>query len=83
MITWSLPTIRQTYISHFLAKSHVYVPSSPTIPLNDPTLLFTNSGMNQFKAIFGGREDAKWTRVCNAQKCIRAGKCLLGGGEIS
>ncbi len=74
MTTWSLPVIRQTYISHFLSKGHAYVPSSPTIPLNDKTLLFANSGMAQFKQIFCGREDAKYKRVCNSQKCIRAGK---------
>jgi len=71
---WTLPHIRQTYITHFLNHGHVYVPSSPTIPVNDTTLLFANSGMNQFKQIFCGREQAKAKKVANSQKCIRAGK---------
>ncbi|MBU0982527.1 MAG: alanine--tRNA ligase, partial [candidate division Zixibacteria bacterium] len=65
--------IRQSFLDFFVKRDHRLVPSSPVIPFDDPTILFTNAGMNQFKDIFTGKSKADHPRACSAQKCIRAG----------
>ncbi|GFQ03471.1 alanine--tRNA ligase [Phtheirospermum japonicum] len=75
---WKANRVRDTFIKFFEGKGHVNFKSSPVVPHNDPTLLFANAGMNQFKPIFLGTADpntelSKLSRACNTQKCIRAG----------
>ncbi len=65
--------IRDIFLDYFVANGHRLVPSSSLIPQNDPTLLFTNAGMVQFKKIFTGEETADYARACTSQKCVRAG----------
>ena len=65
--------IRQAFIKFFESEGHQSVKSSPLIPANDPTLLFTNAGMVQFKDIFLGKEDQGFTKAVSAQRCLRAG----------
>ena len=65
--------IRRRFLEYFERNGHKIVHSSPLLPANDPTLLFTNAGMNQFKDVFTGQEKRDYTRAASSQKCIRAG----------
>jgi alanyl-tRNA synthetase len=65
--------IRSTFLKYFESKGHQIVASSPVVPGDDPTLLFTNAGMNQFKDVFLGFDKRPYTRATSSQKCIRAG----------
>ncbi|OWU84886.1 alanyl-tRNA synthetase [Oceanicola sp. 22II-s10i] len=69
----TLNDIRSTFLNYFAKQGHTIVPSSPLVPRNDPTLMFTNSGMVQFKNCFTGVEHRDYTRATTAQKCVRAG----------
>mgnify|MGYP002030112848 CR=1 FL=1 len=63
--------IRESFLAFFKSKEHDFVASSPMVVKNDPTLMFINAGMNQFKDMFLGNAEVKSTRVCNSQKCLR------------
>jgi len=63
--------LRQSFLDFFAAKGHRIVPSAPVIPQGDPTLLFTNAGMNQFKDVFLGTGTREYSRAADTQKCIR------------
>ena len=65
--------IRQAFLDFFKSKGHTVVPTSSLVPGDDPTLLFTNAGMNQFKDVFLGRDDRPYTRAASCQRCVRAG----------
>ena len=65
--------IRATFLDYFARNGHTVVESSPLVPRNDPTLMFTNSGMVQFKNVFTGQERRSYSRATTAQKCVRAG----------
>ncbi|MRR33778.1 alanine--tRNA ligase [bacterium] len=65
--------LRERFLNYFAERGHTIVPSSNLIPKNDPTLLFTNAGMNQFKDLFLGHEKRDYIRACSSQKCVRAG----------
>ncbi len=65
--------VRQKFLDYFSARGHRVVRSSSLVPANDPTLLFTNAGMNQFKDVFLGQERRDYTRATTSQKCVRAG----------
>ena len=65
------PEVRQSFLDYFARHGHAVVPSSSLVPADDPTLLFTNAGMNQFKDLFLGRKTADYKRAVTAQKCMR------------
>ncbi|WP_417517707.1 alanine--tRNA ligase [Minwuia sp.] len=65
--------IRKTFIDYFQSNGHTHVPSSPLVPHQDPTLMFTNAGMVQFKNVFTGQEKRDYARAVTSQKCVRAG----------
>ena len=73
--------IRDAFLNYFADKQHEIVPSSSLVPGNDPTLLFTNSGMVQFKDVFLGDDKRDFRRAVSSQRCVRAGgkhnDCLL------
>ncbi len=69
----SMNDIRTAFLQYFLNREHEHVPSAPVVPENDPTLLFTNAGMVQFKNVFTGLETRPYSRAVSSQKCIRAG----------
>ena len=65
--------IRAAFLDFFAANGHTIVASGPLVPRNDPTLLFTNAGMVQFKNVFTGAETRDYVRAATSQKCVRAG----------
>ena len=69
----SLNDIRSTFLDYFAGHGHEKVASSPLVPRNDPTLMFTNAGMVQFKNVFTGLEHRDYDRAVTSQKCVRAG----------
>ncbi|MBR2816268.1 MAG: alanine--tRNA ligase [Reyranella sp.] len=69
----SVSEIRRTFLEYFRKNGHEVVDSSPLVPRNDPTLMFTNAGMVQFKNVFTGLETRNYTRAATSQKCVRAG----------
>ena len=69
----SLNDIRSTFFDYFVKNGHTQVESSPLVPRNDPTLMFTNAGMVQFKNVFTGLEHRDYSRAVTSQKCVRAG----------
>ncbi|MBV8877502.1 MAG: alanine--tRNA ligase, partial [Gammaproteobacteria bacterium] len=69
----STADVRSSFLEFFRGQSHIVVPSSSLVPANDPTLLFTNAGMVQFKDVFLGKEQRDYLRAATAQRCVRAG----------
>ena len=65
--------LRDAFLAFFRERGHEVVPSSPLVPANDATLLFTNAGMVQFKDVFLGQEQRPYTRATSSQRCVRAG----------
>jgi alanyl-tRNA synthetase len=72
-MTKTLADIRSTFLDYFAGQGHTVIESSPLVPRNDPTLMFTNAGMNQFKNVFTGLEARPYKRAASSQKCVRAG----------
>lgn len=70
---WTSKEIRKTFLEYFQQHNHTIVESSSLVPVNDPTLLFTNAGMNQFKDVFLGIDRRSYVRATTSQKCVRAG----------
>src|SRR4029077_18121749 len=66
-------SIRRQFLNYFKKNQHAIIPSSPVVPHDDPTLLFINAGMNQFKDVFLGKTHRDYTRATTSQKCIRVG----------
>ena len=73
MIKKTLKNVRKTFLDYFSKNDHQIVDSSNLVPSNDPTLMFANSGMVQFKNVFTGKEKLNYKRAVTAQKCVRAG----------
>src|SRR5665647_843103 len=69
----TVANIRKIFLDFFESKGHTVVPSSPLVPGNDPTLIFTNSGMVQFKDVFLGSDKRSYVRAVSVQACLRAG----------
>ncbi len=65
--------VRSAFLEFFRERGHTVVPSSPLVPGNDPTLLFTNAGMVQFKDVFLGKDKRDYVRATSSQRCVRAG----------
>ncbi|MGC8518157.1 MAG: alanine--tRNA ligase [Steroidobacteraceae bacterium] len=70
---WGAADVRRAFLEFFRDRGHTLVPSSPLVPGNDPTLLFTNAGMVQFKDVFLGKEKREYVRAASSQRCVRAG----------
>jgi alanyl-tRNA synthetase len=70
-VSFSSDDIRQRFIDYFAGHGHTHVASSSLVPADDPTLLFTNAGMNQFKATFLGESSRPYGRAVTSQKCMR------------
>src|ERR1700683_1142787 len=69
----STADVRRVFLEYFREHGHTIVPSSPLVPANDPTLLFTNAGMVQFKDVFTGKDKRDYVRAVSSQRCVRAG----------
>ena len=81
-MTMTSSEIRQSFLDYFRSKDHQIVPSSPVVLPADPTLLFANAGMNQFKEIFLGVRESAYKRVADTQKCIRVSGKQNDHGEV-